>query len=182
MVTQDNADQRLLFKKSEQNSLIQQVRRIYVFLLGFIISLGLLFMLWLAFWQVYTRYIVGKPAIYTEELLEFTMVWVVFLGMALAFESGKHLALTLISEKLSKGSRKILYTIVNGVILFFVLYVLLWGGLMVSQTPMFQTSLIMDWPMGPIYGILPLSAILSVISLCFSTMDIWITSKTGESR
>ncbi len=181
MATQENADQRLLFKKSEQNSLIQQLRKVYVSLLGLTTSLGLLFMLWLAFWQVYTRYIVGKPAIYTEELLRFVMIWVTFLGAALAFESGKHLALTLIPEKLSKGPRKILYTIINGVILFFILYVLLWGGLMASQRQMLQITPIMGWPMGRVYWILPLSAILSVISLCFSTMDIWATQKGGES-
>ncbi len=39
-------------------------------------------------WQIVTRFIIERPAEWTEVLIRFTLIWMVFLGIPTAFRAG----------------------------------------------------------------------------------------------
>ena len=43
----------------------------------------LVFMTSLVLWQVFTRYVLGKPAAFTEELVKYSLMWTAFIGAAM---------------------------------------------------------------------------------------------------
>lgn len=69
----------------------------------------------LLFFQVVSRYVFGNPAPWTEELSRFVFIWMIFIGAAYLASQNQHLAVTMISEKLSSGQRKILMRIIGAV-------------------------------------------------------------------
>jgi TRAP-type C4-dicarboxylate transport system permease small subunit len=42
----------------------------------------------LGLWQIVTRFIIERPAEWTEVLIRFSLIWMVFLGIPLAFRTG----------------------------------------------------------------------------------------------
>lgn len=46
-------------------------------------------------WQVVSRYFLGSPTIWSEELARFLVVWVTMLGSAYVLENGGHVAVTI---------------------------------------------------------------------------------------
>ena len=56
----------------------------------------LVFMTSLVLWQVFTRYVLGKPAAFTEELVKYSLMWTAFIGAAYAFFTRDHMSLTII--------------------------------------------------------------------------------------
>lgn len=59
------------------------------------------FMVIVAIWQVFTRYVLNSPSTISEELLRYSLIWVSMLGAAYAFGNKKHIAIEFIIEKLS---------------------------------------------------------------------------------
>lgn len=128
--------------------------------LVFVTAIQLVVMLALAVWQVFSRYVLKAPAIYTEETLRFVMIWMGFLGSAYAFGLDHHLRLVFLLEKLSKHGRRLLLTANGLIVIFFSMIILLIGGIKMVQSGMSQISPILNVKMGYVYLILPISAIL----------------------
>ena len=42
----------------------------------------------LGMWQIVTRFIIERPAEWTEVLIRFTLIWMVFMGVPAAFLAG----------------------------------------------------------------------------------------------
>ena len=51
-------------------------------------------------WQVFTRFIMGDPSSWTEELATFLLIWVALLGSAVALGRGAHLGIDYFDGKL----------------------------------------------------------------------------------
>lgn len=128
-----------------------------------LMAMMLIVMVCLMLWQVTTRYILGVPALYTEETLRFLMIWMALTGAAYCFGANKHLSLDLIPSLLSEKAGRFLYFINSLVVLSFSGFVLLLGGWRASMSALDQVSPIMQIPMGYVYFILPISAVLIFI-------------------
>jgi len=120
-------------------------------------------MVCLMLWQVFTRYALGVPALYTEETLRFLMIWMALLGAAYCFGAERHLALGLVPAMLAPGGQRVLYVFNALIVIVFAVVVLLLGGIKASQSAMSQVSPIMQIPIGYVYLILPLSAVLTCL-------------------
>ncbi|WP_353980288.1 TRAP transporter small permease [Salinicola endophyticus] len=128
----------------------------------FSISTMLVIMVCLMLWQVITRYLLGVPAIYTEETLRFLMIWMALIGSAYCFSTHQHLSLDLIPARLSHAFARVLYLINSLIVLGFAVIVLLLAGWQTSLSNLDQVSPILQIPMGYVYLILPLSAVLII--------------------
>jgi len=51
-------------------------------------------------WQVFARYVLQAPTIWSEELARFLLVWVTMLGSAYVLEHGGHVAVTVFVDML----------------------------------------------------------------------------------
>ncbi len=57
-------------------------------------------------WQVFSRYLLGDPSSFTDELARYLMIWVGVLGAAYVAGKGNHVAITYFTEKLSPSNFK----------------------------------------------------------------------------
>ena len=122
-------------------------------------------------WQVFTRFILKNPSIWTEELAVFMLIWVSLLGAAVALNRGAHLGIDYFVGKLSPKKR--LYTEVFAFlcISLFSVTVMVLGGinLVVSTLNLQQLSPTLGIKVGYVYLVIPISgfflALYSVIGL-----------------
>ncbi|MDH3710930.1 MAG: TRAP transporter small permease [Cyclobacteriaceae bacterium] len=113
-------------------------------------------------WGVFTRYVLGSQASWTEELARFLLIWIGILGAAFASGRGMHLSIDLVSHRLSANSQKRLSNLIRLLIAAFALLVLVVGGLRliyISQK-LGQHSPALNIPMWMVYFVIPLSGLL----------------------
>ncbi len=127
-----------------------------------IISVMLAIMVVLMLWQVFTRYALATPALFTEETLRFMMIWTGLLGTAYCFGTRKHLALELLPSMAPAPVRRALAVFNALVTIGFAIATMFFGGIQASSSAMQQLSPIMQIPIGYVYLVLPISAALIV--------------------
>ena len=67
-----------------------------------LITVFLVLLVVMASWQVFARYVLNDPPQFTDEALRFTMIWLVYLGAALAFgRADRHMSLGLLKDMFS---------------------------------------------------------------------------------
>jgi len=79
-------------------------------------------------WGVFTRYLLGDQARWTEELARFLMVWLAFLGAALAYVRQAHLGVDVLVERMEPAARKVVMLVEHAVVFLFAVFVLGFGG------------------------------------------------------
>ncbi len=113
-------------------------------------------------WQVFTRYIMGSPSTFTDELARFLLIWVSLLGAAYASGQHMHLAIDVLSGHLSPSGRLKLNILIKLLIIAFVIAVLIIGGsMLVYYTYIYQqTTATLQVPVAYVYLIGPISGLL----------------------
>jgi TRAP-type C4-dicarboxylate transport system permease small subunit len=126
-------------------------------------------MLALIFAQVVTRYAFHYTWEGGEELARYLFVWTVYLGAALIMGEGGHLAVEFLPNKL-KGTKAgfILRLFIQAMGYVFVVHLFTQGSKMTTMM-MFQTSPALNIPMGIIYAVIPLSAVLLLLYMIRDT-------------
>ena len=119
-------------------------------------------MLFSVCWQVITRYFLGDPSSFTDELARYLMIWVGLLGGAWASGKNMHLAIDLLPSKLEGASKYRLAIFLDLLVIFFAVTTLIIGGsrLVYITYTLGQTSAAMQLPLAYVYVILPISGIL----------------------
>ncbi|VVM35030.1 TRAP-type transport system2C small permease component2C predicted N-acetylneuraminate transporter, partial [Terribacillus sp. AE2B 122] len=116
-----------------------------------------------AIWQVFTRFVLQNPSVFTEEVLRFSFIWVGLLGASYAFGVKEHIALTFLMSKWKHAKdKKAAEIIIEVTVLVFMVMVFIVGGTQLMLASMTQTSPVLGLPMGYVYAALPLSGLLSV--------------------
>ena len=105
---------------------------------------------------------------WTEEVARFLLIWITFLGAALAFQQGRHIAVTLLHDSLPPLAGRIMSGAAVLVVLAFLISLTKIGwGYMNLQS--FQKSPSMRLSMTYVYAVMPLAAVimagLSVLDL-----------------
>ena len=97
-------------------------------ILGPLCALVFLVLLLDVLWGVFTRYIMGDQARWTEELARFLMVWLAFLGAALAYARQQHLGVDILVERMDPAARRVALLVEHGIVFLFAVAVLGYGG------------------------------------------------------
>jgi len=113
-------------------------------------------------WQVFTRFVLGDPSGFTDELARYLLIWIGLLGASYAAGRNMHLAIDLLPAKLTGRGRWYLNVVIQASIFLFALAVLVVGGIrLVTLTlTLGQTSAALHVPLGYVYLALPLSGLL----------------------
>ena len=116
-------------------------------------------------WGVFTRYALGSQAGWTEELARYLLIWIGMLGAAYAAGQKMHLAIDLLSPKLSPKTQARLAIFINLLVAGFALTAMVIGGLrlMYITHTLGQTSAAMRIPMAVVYSAIPLAGLLVVL-------------------
>ncbi len=122
-------------------------------------------------WQVFSRYAMGDPSPWTEEVALMLLVWIGLLGGVLAYREKAHLGLDLLPRKLAPAGRRRLSHFADICCGLFAVTVLVIGGSALVQltSELGQTTAVLGIPMAWVYLVLPLSGLLisyySVVSI-----------------
>ncbi len=142
-----------------------RIKKVLVRLLEWGLILAVALLVFDVVWGVFTRYVMGEQAKWTEELARFLLVWVSLLGGALAFGTKGHLGVDYFVGKLHPDARKLMAVIAHGIVLFFAGAIFLYGGGRVvgDALAMEQMTPALGWKMGYVYLALPIAGIFMVL-------------------
>ena len=116
------------------------------------------------FMQVVSRYIFGASFFWAEELARFSMVWIAFLGAAIAIAHNSHTNINFFVNLLPKTIKKYVEIAQDLACLFFVVCVIFYSWPIVSIT-MKNLSTGLKIPMGLVYISLPVSGFIMILYL-----------------
>ncbi len=124
-------------------------------------------------WQVVSRYALGDPSQWTEEVARMLLIWVGLLGGVYAYREKAHLGLDLLYQKVGTVGKRRLDIITDISCGLFALGVLVVGGGSLVQLTweLKQTTAALGIPMAWVYSVLPLSGVLIVYYSIASLMQ-----------
>ena len=159
---------------------MKKVEKVLDTVMRFLMALAMLTLLVFGTWQIFTRWVLGNPSTFTDELLRYVLIISGFIGSAYCFYRDEHLALTLITDK-ARGPFKIcLDVFIELCILFFVIYVFIFGGFKLANTAT-NVSSVMHIPMKTLYMVEPICGILIVLARILKYVNLY-TEKKGENK
>lgn len=91
---------------SETNGLITTVKRVTETLIDWMSVILLTGIFVLGLCQVFWRWVLRDPIIWSEELIQLTYVWICYLGWAIAERKDSHIRITAILNMLPRGAQK----------------------------------------------------------------------------
>lgn len=115
-------------------------------------------------WQVFTRFVVGSPSSFTDELARYLMIWVGVLGAAYISGKRMHVAIDVLPSKLNKDKQTKLKVFVSVLIIMFCLSALVIGGfrLVYITYVLEQYSPALQIPLALVYLVIPVSGLLII--------------------
>lgn len=112
------------------------------------LQLALIIMSVLAFTQVITRYVLQIPTVWIEETTRYLMIWMIFIGMAIAVPRKAHLGVELVEYFCPPSVVKIVSILLDAIMLVFgVVFSGLTWKVVAFQLEMGQKSPAMQIPM-----------------------------------
>lgn len=150
----------------------------YVDMILEVVVLSLLVILVLTvLWQVVSRFVIGHPSAFTDELAGFLLIWVGLLGAAYAAGKKQHLAINLLHTRLNPKNQLRLEVFVDAIIIVFASAIMVVGGINLTFITLYldQISSALKIPVGLVYVVIPLSGLLIIY---YSAHDIYTQLKT----
>ena len=126
-------------------------------------------------WQVFSRFILQDPSSITEELARYMLIWIGMLGAAYVAGQKMHLAIDLLSTKLTGLKKSYLEIIIQLFIFLFSFFVMVIGGIRLVQITLSlnQISAALQIPLGYVYSVVPISgALMMFYSITFIIEEI----------
>lgn len=132
-------------------------------------------------WGVCTRFILGAPSRWTEEVATFLLIWVALLGAAVAFSRDEHLGLDYFAKKLDADAQRLLAVIVQGLIISFTGSAMVFGGyVLVTETLRSgQVTPALGIKMGYVYLAVPVSGMF-ILMFCAERIMELLSARTDN--
>ncbi|HEA20549.1 hypothetical protein LCGC14_0827650 [marine sediment metagenome] len=115
-------------------------------------------------WQVFSRFLLGAPSSFTDELARYLLIWIGILGAAYVSGQNLHVAIDVLPKRFSEKTQKILKSIVSWLIILFSLFALVVGGarLVYITYVLDQHSPALQMPLALVYLVIPISGVLII--------------------
>ena len=115
-------------------------------------------------WQVFSRYVLGTPSSFTDEMARFLMIWIGVLGAAYVAGQNGHVSINVLARRSSDKNQKRLKQIVRIVIILFCLLAMVVGGLRLVYITyeLNQYSPALGLPLALVYLVIPISGMLII--------------------
>ncbi|HRN76104.1 TRAP transporter small permease [Ottowia sp.] len=125
----------------------------------------------LAVFQIFTRFVLEQPAEWSEVLIRFSLIWMVFLGIPMAFRQGAMISVDALYRAVPTHFKRVLDLVVALAALALML-IILWWGFDYAVRGSVQTMaglevLSMFWA----YIALPVGALFSIIAIVANYLD-----------
>jgi len=125
----------------------------------------------LGMYQILARFVFLQPAEWSEVLIRFTLIWMVFMGSPVAFRQGAMVCVDLAHRMAGARGKRVLDTLA-ALCALLVIAVMLWYGVDYAWRGRFQTisgleSFSMTWA----YMAIPVGAVFSAIAVFACLLD-----------
>ena len=125
----------------------------------------------LGLFQIITRFVLERPAEWTEVLIRFSLIWMVFMGIPMAFRHGAMVSVDVLYRWSPRHIQRALDWVVFAAALLLVLIIVYWGWNYANrgkvQTVIGLENVTMFWA----YLALPVGGLFSVVALVGNLMD-----------
>lgn len=114
--------------------------------------------------QIITRYALNQPTAWTEELVRYALIWTSLLAASYAFIERRHMALTVVRDRLPERLRRAVIVGVDVLVLLFAVLVLGVGGTMLALGSAGDLSALLGISRGAVYAIVPISGVAIAVA------------------
>lgn len=122
--------------------------------------------------EVVLRYLFKHSLIFTEELSRYLMVWVVFLGSALAVRDGSHIHINFLTKRFNPRNQAWLRLSAHILTLVFLVFIAV-EGIKILPQQLYQMCITINISLFYFYLAIPVGSILMIIFLLPTFKDIW---------
>ena len=121
--------------------------------------------------EVILRYVFSHSLIFTEELSRYLMVWIVFLGSALAVRDGSHININFLTKRFNRRNQSWLRLAAYILTLVFLVFVVV-EGIKILPQQLYQMCITIDISLFYFYLAIPVGSILMIIFMLPTFKDI----------
>jgi len=152
--------------------MMSQLRKFLDNVLNVLAGVSFIAMVLLTCWQVLTRYILGNPSSWSEELVSYLFAWMSLFGASLVVGERGHMNIPLLVDRVNPGLQKALMIFAEVLACFFSLVILVYGGVQITSLAMGQMTSSLGVPIGVFYVVLPVSGVLNVIYTIINIIEL----------
>jgi TRAP-type C4-dicarboxylate transport system permease small subunit len=128
--------------------------------------------------QIFFRYVLNSPLVWTEELCRYLFIWTCFLGWTIALRKKSHIRISFFMDRLPFSLGKIVQLVFQLLIFVFLIQLLRYGIALTARSFSVPTiTLYISWAY--VYLAAPLSA---AIMLLYSVVDVIDLFREGFSK
>lgn len=121
--------------------------------------------------QIFFRYVLNSPLVWTEELCRFLFIWICFLGWTIALRRKSHIRISFFLERLPPLAQKMITIIFQLLILVFLIQLMRYGIAMTARSFSVPTiTLLFSWAY--VYVAAPLSAAIMILYALLDIMNL----------
>ncbi len=109
--------------------------------------------------QVFMRYVIGSPLVWSEELARYLFIWVAFIGWVFATRSGTHIRISAVFDLFPPGTRRAV-NVFNNILVFVFNGALAWLGFRMVQKSFDVPTVTLFFTYAAVYVVVPASCLL----------------------
>jgi TRAP-type transport system small permease protein len=117
----------------------------------------------LTIYQVFARYVLKSPLVWSEEVVRYVMIWIVLLGTAIALRKGLLISVETLLFVLPERIKRILQIIIIGLNIIFLL-ILVNYGFSIMESLQTQKAGALDIPVAWTYAAIPVGSLLALLN------------------
>ncbi len=125
----------------------------------------------LGVFQIFTRFVIERPAEWTEVMIRFSLIWMVFLGIPAAFRQGAMVSVDVLYRWAPPGIKRVLDFVVAGAALLLIGVIIWWGWDYADRGKVQSMIGLEDVSMFWAYLAMPVGGVFAVIGIVGNLLD-----------
>ena len=121
-------------------------------------------------WQVISRFATSTPASWSEALVRVALIWMAYLGMAVALRAGALVSIDMAHRYTRGAVRRTIEAMTLACVLSF-MGVMFWFGWAMTERVQFQTIAGLEFSMAYAYAAIPLGALFAMVGVMAHFLD-----------
>lgn len=151
---------------------MKALRNILNTILNILAGGSFLIMTALTCWQVFTRYVLGNPSTWSEELVGYLFAWMSLFGACLVTGERGHMNIPIIVDMAAPGLKKLLLSLGEIIAFLFSMVILVYGGMQITSLAMGQMTSSLGVAVGVFYVVMPICGIVNMIYTILNIVEI----------
>ena len=125
----------------------------------------------LGMFQIITRFVLERPAEWTEVLIRFSLIWMVFMGIPMAFRQGAMVSVDVLYRWSPPKLKRVLDWVVSLAALLLITIVIWWGWDYANRGKVQTVTGLEDVSMFWAYLAMPVGGVFSILGILGNLVD-----------